>query len=748
MSILHLVACIMLALGGNEDRIESKQISLDSPIQQIYYCGSKQDTMLALTEENHIYRSETSGFSWKLITSISQSPLSIQKLIFSSSDSNLQAFLGDSTSYFSEDCGKTLHPLNYPRRVDNISFHPTLRTWALASSWTPCPAFSEASCGRSQILHLTKDLGKTWTELSDYIVQFSWGLTGLDPLLTKDFPAERIYASRHSKPQGSSDLTRWNYDIDLLRTDDFFRTTETLLPHGNKFLLAGRFILVAVAIEGNSEEVQLMISNEKDIEKFYRAELPVKTVPEHSYTLLDSSEGSVFLQVNHHGVMSKYGTIYVSDSSGRRFSESLAKNSRVRTGYCDFEKVNGVEGVYFANVYDREKPVNEGDKREKKDSLGLQKSVVSFDKGREWRSLQAPRVDSSGNPISCEEPCALHLHSVTSPYSSLLSKESAIGIVIGVGNIGSHLSYREDELRTYLSRDAGISWSEVKSGEFVYQTGDHGAIILMAESQRSTNELYYSWNEGLSWSTLLMDSPMQIEDIVIEPSSTSQKFLVYGQQESRGLTFAVDFAGYHEPLCRLPAEPGAENSDYEVWSPRLESGTCLMGRRVEYVRRRQSSECFNGEKFERLQFVENCVCTELDFECDVGYYRVGEGGRCEVGEDYEEDKGECGESQYVEKGTGYRRVAGNSCVGGVSGEMEPRVVVCPKSFGGSGYAIIAVVVVAIAVVAARAYQGVDGGIWWGKHVWMRWVRRESQAGRERKEDEKREMLNEDEAEDL
>jgi hypothetical protein len=35
--------------------------------------------------------------------------------------------------------------------------------------------------------------------------------------------------------------------------------------------------------------------------------------------------------------------------------------------------------------------------------------------------------------------------------------------------------------------------------------------------------------------------------------------------------------------------------------------------------------CFNGEEFERPIKTKNCTCTESDWECDVGFYRMEEG---------------------------------------------------------------------------------------------------------------------------
>ena len=76
--------------------------------------------------------------------------------------------------------------------------------------------------------------------------------------------------------------------------------------------------------------------------------------------------------------------------------------------------------------------------------------------------------------------CSLHLHSVSSTnYGPFYSSENAIGMIIGTGNVGAYLSNRADEVNTYLSRDGGLKWFEVKKGSHIYEIGDHGGIIVL-----------------------------------------------------------------------------------------------------------------------------------------------------------------------------------------------------------------------------------------------------------------------------
>lgn len=59
---------------------------------------------------------------------------------------------------------------------------------------------------------------------------------------------------------------------------------------------------------------------------------------EHSYTILDTSENQVFMIVNHLKPSSPLGVIYISDSTGTRYSRSLENVARLENG-AEFYRV-------------------------------------------------------------------------------------------------------------------------------------------------------------------------------------------------------------------------------------------------------------------------------------------------------------------------------------------------------------------------------------------------------------------------
>jgi hypothetical protein len=710
-----LVLFSLLAAAAPSDKVNFQLLELDSPITSLTFCGDKGQALLALTQKNSVYRSENQGLAWRKINDIleregigavigKQTTGQVEKIVVSPADSSLIALIGsEGITWYSEDCGKTLSALNHGRPIFEFKFHPKVREWALAAAWTQCSDFQNTPCKIYKSLFVTQNLGKNWTQISDYVVQFNWAQHNMLPYIQLHLPNTRVLVTRLKDNSGNQVLKGWSYNVDMLQSDDFFKTSTVLVPRGNKFILAERYILVAQVIEEGSDEVQMLVSNEQDLGKFYKPELPVKRIPEHSYTLIDTSEESIILNINHYGEGAEYGNVYISDSSGRRFALSLLHNLRSSNGVCDFIKIDGIEGIYVANVKEQDfEDESTGKNKKKKKNAGTVKSYITFDKGGMWNPITPPERDVNGVLLKCEEEdCSLHLHNLNSnQIAPAYSTKNAVGLILAVGNVGSKLSYRAEDLSTYLSRDGGLTWLEVRKGSYIYEIGDHGALIVMADKS-ITDSVIYSWNEGLTWEVLkVAEEPFEVTNIVIEPGATSQAFMVYGSRKGQGISVAVDFSTLHEPQCRLPERPEESGSDYEVWSPNdgRAGSRCLMGRYMRYTRRKREAECYNGEDYEKVTFVENCLCTPLDYECDIGYF-LDESNKCQKIPNFEQEMLTCEDDVvYYEIPTGYRRVAGNTCEGGVRSQLEPLRVHCADSSMSSGGLMILCILAVVLIL--------------------------------------------------
>ena len=81
---------------------------------------------------------------------------------------------------------------------------------------------------------------------------------------------------------------------------------------------------------------------------FSPVRLPEDVAKTKIFTVMDTTEQSVFLHIQKHGPAEPMGNIYISDYSGRYYSDSLNRIAKLGD-YVDFEKVNSLEGVYLAN---------------------------------------------------------------------------------------------------------------------------------------------------------------------------------------------------------------------------------------------------------------------------------------------------------------------------------------------------------------------------------------------------------------
>lgn len=219
---------------------------------------------------------------------------------------------------------------------------------------------------------------------------------------------------------------------------------------------------------------------------------------------------------------------------------------------------------------------------------------------------------------------------------------------------------------------------ESHKGAFIYEYGDHGGLIVMADDVRKTKLVVFSWNEGQSWYDFeLSNMPLEVDNVVTEPNATSTKFLLYGTRGDTGVMYHLDFETLGQPLCKGIWAADSVSSDYETWSPSDGKSVekCLMGKQVTYTRRKPASECFNGEKFERPSNRKTCECSQENFECEVGFTRKVGSTECRFADDGSLPvPSSCKRESYF-TAIAYRKVVGDACEGGWT--PSPAQVPCP-----------------------------------------------------------------------
>jgi hypothetical protein len=723
MKICLLILLTFLSTLYCSGIVNFKLTDVDSPPTEIIWCGTSRDSLLVLTEKNSVYRSDDKGFSFKKMNDVllhsGQQELEeheneigkVSRILESPIDKSLLILLGThGINWIGEDCGRKVKALNHGRKIQEYAFHPLERDWGLASALTKCEDFVDQPCRIYKELYVTRDLGTNWDFIGSYVTQFGWGIHD-DTNIKSGIPKERILVTLQMKGKGHQNEVGWNYKIDFIYSDDFFKTKRIGAHKGNKFLLTKNHIFVAQVADQESQDVTLLVaSSHEKVYNFQHIENHSHTIKDHSYTFLDTQD-TVFLHINHLGENSKYGNVYISDLTGTRYSLSLRYN--VRSDYdhkCDFHKIESIEASYIANVIDNyfmndaEMAIEEEEEIEtdsmdenavqKRDQRDLRhifnnyiETLITFNKGGSWKRVKAPSRDSEGRKYDCDNHCFLNLHGISGDFAGFYSVDTAAGIVIGNGNVGKYLSHEVAETSTFLSRDGGLNWFEIRKGSHIYEMGDHGAIIVIADDHNPTNIVYYTWDEGMTWQEIKISTDkIMIKNIIIEPKSTSQNFVVYGEAtrkgEKKGFIIGIDFSSLHEPQCRNPDSPDTDSSDYETWTPndgRL-GQECLMGKKTTYVRRKRKAECYNGLDFERKTEVKHCDCSDDDYECDYGFARsylsdpcTPINGNLHNINDHAPPEN-CHNTYTISKG--YLKIPGNVCENGV--KYDPIVIPCPN----------------------------------------------------------------------
>eukprot|EP00743_Colponemidia_sp_Colp-15_P009746 GILK01010669.1.p1 GENE.GILK01010669.1~~GILK01010669.1.p1 ORF type:complete len:862 (-),score=114.68 GILK01010669.1:57-2642(-) len=703
-------------------------------------CYISTTTLLALTSKGTVYRSSNGGQTWdsqkdllnRVASMVTQkSKVTVKQMISSRVDPNIIFLLCDGAVHFvSRDQGVNFQPVRITglfegrRRLDRFVFHNTEREWALGSSLTPsCDkdklGLSHPDC--HQELYVTQDLGKTWRKIPQHVLQFGWGTAGQD---IHGAPKERVYATVVAKGFKGRDADSFHSKSNLIMSDDWFLTKPRIVAQDAfKFHFTANFLFVAVSAKPKHKGLSLLVSQDGG-ESFQAAEFPFRQL-HFGYHIVDTAEGTVFIWVNHDFETPSIGNIYVSDSTGTRFSLSLRSVFKGANDIVEFYSVDGLEGIFLANYAEdfAKDPFESEESSGKSQRLPSIKTAITFDKGGAWVPLQPPEgsedaeCSNIGSDVEEDEEqeegdekargkesfkrksnknsnknsnnkkmktvCSLHLHGFAQfgSFGPIYSTDTAKGILLATGNVGTKLEDQIDMVNTYLSRDGGLSWTQVRKGSHIYEISDHGALITMAANQARTNKVLFTWDQGLHWNPINFPETTQITNIVTHPSFAAQEFVVYGKRGGLGVVYHLNFKSLHTRPCAGANNPGSADSDFEEWSPSdTRQGKCLMGRQITYVRRKRSSQCFNGFEFEPRQLVRNCECTEEDWECDLGYSRSSPNEPCELLDDAppkvnvtEACGGQSGGSYFVSRG--YRQIAGDTCEGGV--DHAPDIKACP-----------------------------------------------------------------------
>lgn len=611
--------------------------------------------------------------------------------------------------WYSQDRGKNFHSFSAPESpnhegVQILQFHPTEKDWLI---WTG---------GRDSqtVAHVSQKGGDDWETLLRSVRKCQF--------VYREDRAESdqlIFCEQYANEDPDS-------SINLLSSDDFFKHEKELKRDVINFATMAEYIVVAVRDE---DQQSLRVDTSIDGQVFADAQFPSNFHVERqqAYTVLDSSTHAVFLHVTvNNRDEQEYGSIVKSNSNGTSYVLSVGEVNRNTPGYVDFEKMQGLEGVAIINRVANVKETDDGASKKLK-------TYMTHNDGADWALVKRPVDPPHGDPFECKESdgaekCSLHLHGYTERKDprDTFSSPSAVGLMIGTGNVGEFLGYKKDA-DTFATRDGGVTWTGVFPGTGMWEFGDQGSILVIVREGEPTTDVFYSLDEGKRWDGYqFSDVPMMVDDITTVPSDTSRNFLLWGKIKGVIATVNIDFSGMVERSrqCHLDEEnPTGEDSDYILWSPKhpLNDDECLFGHVAQYHRKKLDADCYNGRKIQHLHNVaRNCSCTRQDFECDYNFERQSDGS-CKLAQGLEapDPQAVCYKDSSADEYydiTGYRRIPLSTCEGGRELEHTSRVMPCPghegnfnKKHGISGVGLFFAIVLPI-----LAATGV--GYW----VWKNW----------------------------
>jgi len=167
---------------------------------------------------------------------------------------------------------------------------------------------------------------------------------------------------------------------------------------------------------------------------------------------------------------------------------------------------------------------------------------------------------------------------------------------------------------TYMSRDGGVTWSEIRKSRTLYAIGDHGGIVLFVENSIDdstyTNTIYYTLDEGATiQSFVFTDEPVAPLYITASPPFIGRTFILNTKDR---ISYRLDFSHLHPRMCT--------SEDYVKWKPSNGTGSfCVLGRQITYLRRNQTANCYNDYNTSHIASVETCPCGWADYECDDGW---------------------------------------------------------------------------------------------------------------------------------
>uniref|UniRef100_A0A8B9SZ30 VPS10 domain-containing receptor SorCS2 n=1 Tax=Anas platyrhynchos TaxID=8839 RepID=A0A8B9SZ30_ANAPL len=563
-------------------------------------------------------------------------PTNKKKIILVSSSHNDR----DQSLFISTDEGATFQKQPITFFVETLLFHPKEEDKVLAYT-------------KEGKVYASIDLGKKWTLLQER--HFPYMNNILYCLLP--FTSKALSYVSVSLPSGYRYITcQMQNCSDKTMTVQFAGSTDR-----DSLTVQDDYIFLQTT---SANRTKYYVSYRRN--GFVQMKLPKYALPK-DLQIISTDENQVFVAVQEWYQTDTYN-LYQSDPQGVYYSillENVRSTKQPEENVLiDILEVRGVKGVFLAN--------------QKID--GKVTTLITYNKGRDWDFLNPPDIDMNGKPTNCKPPdCYLHLHLrwADNPYVSgtVHTKDTAPGLIMGAGNLGSQLVEYKEEM--YITSDCGNTVFE-EEHHILYL--DHGGVIVaIKDTSIPLKILKFSIDEGQTWSTHNFTSTsVFVDGLLSEPGDETLVMTVFGHISYRSdwELVKVDFRPSFPRECT--------DDDYESWDlTNLQGDRCIMGQQRSFRKRKISSWCIKGRSFTSALTSKVCECTSSDFLCDYGFERSAplksQSSKCfaDFWFNPEAPPEDCVLGQAYTSSTGYRKVVSNVCEGGIDLQQNLAQHMCP-----------------------------------------------------------------------
>ncbi|KAH8104337.1 hypothetical protein DFH11DRAFT_1733918 [Phellopilus nigrolimitatus] len=475
-----------------EGEVTHQTFEFASEIVQYAYF-KESTTILVRLHDGTVWQSSNEGYTW-----IQLFPNERFIVFYLCSYSNDRAYILTSSQkyYYTTDVGRSWNPLYAPLLPNTFGavimhFHP-ISDYLIWTGNADCEGSAE-KC-RAEARYST-DNGRNWRFVEEYVRNCAWAR---DAELKID--ATQTICESYKEKKGNQRLFQANTNpLQLVGGTQFFSKKKVLFDRVVGFAKFSEFLIVAEYLQ-ERQSLDLQVS--LDGKNFATGVFPPTLRPQnHAYTILESSTKSVFMHLTMSEFPSPYwGVIMKSNGNGTYFGISADNVNRNDRGFVDFEKMIGLDGIALINVVTNTE--NAAITRRKELS-----SRITHNDGGSWKPITPPKTDALGQPYACTSTaCSLQIHGYTERFDTraTYSSPSVPGLLMAVGNVSETLApYTECD--TFLSRDAGFSWQEIHKDEHLWEFGDSGLILVIANDEEPTDHVLFSTDEGITWRETRVD---------------------------------------------------------------------------------------------------------------------------------------------------------------------------------------------------------------------------------------------------